>query len=440
MASEAKIYDLIGLGFGPSNLSMAVAIADDMETNGTENNIDMLFLEEKSDFAWHPGMLIKDTQMQISFLKDLITLKNPQSRFTFLNYIKEQGRLDEFINLREFYPTRIEFNGYLAWVAEQFKDKVEYGKTVMGVNPVENADGEVEYVEVSVADADGQVFVYRGKHIVVASGGIPTFPKGLEVPAHDNIFHSHHYLKNLEENFSKTDEPYRFVVIGGGQSSAEIFTNLISSYPNADVTVAMRAFAYRPADGSELVNELFFPSKVDFFYGLSEENREKFLRMHYNTNYAVVDNSLITSINKALYDQRVLGKDRFRIMNLHELNHMSTEGDTIVTEYRNVMTDEAVRLESDAVIMATGYLRPKQHPLLQGVDQYLIPTEEGGYQIEREYRLVTKENFKPSIFVQGYNESTHGLSDTLLSILPHRSSEILASLKQQIAAAEKVTV
>ena len=39
--------------------------------------------EQESEFAWHPGMLIKGTDLQVSFLADLVTMANPRSRYTF---------------------------------------------------------------------------------------------------------------------------------------------------------------------------------------------------------------------------------------------------------------------------------------------------------------------------------------------------------------------
>jgi lysine/ornithine N-monooxygenase len=47
-------------------------------------------------------------QRSFSASADLVTLRNPQSRFTFL-----KDHLNKFINLRNFYPTRIEFNDYI---------------------------------------------------------------------------------------------------------------------------------------------------------------------------------------------------------------------------------------------------------------------------------------------------------------------------------------
>jgi len=44
--------------------------------------------------------------------------------------------------------------------------------------------------------------------------------------------------------------------------------------------------------------------------------------------------------------------------------------------------------------------------------------------VGRDYRLATASGFRPCVFIQGTNESTHGLSDTLLSVLATRGQEI----------------
>jgi len=41
-----------------------------------------------------------------------------------------------------------------------------------------------------------------------------------------------------------------------------------------------------------------------------------------------------------------------------------------------------------------------------------------------------RAGFEPRIYLQGYSETSHGLSDTLLSVLAVRSREIARSLYQ----------
>ena len=59
---------------------------------------------------------------------------------------------------------------------------------------------------------------------------------------------------------------------------------------------------------------------------------------------------------------------------------------------------------------------------------YLVPDGSDGYKVNRSYDVETVEGFRPRLFLQGFCEDTHGLSDTLLSTLPIRSYQILEAL------------
>ena len=80
-----------------------------------------------------------------SFLKDLATLRSPQSPFTFLSYLHSQDRLLNFINRGSFTPTRKEYSDYLAWAAAAVQERgiqVRFGEEVIGLNRCD--DGTVE--------------------------------------------------------------------------------------------------------------------------------------------------------------------------------------------------------------------------------------------------------------------------------------------------------
>ena len=53
---------------------------------------------------------------------------------------------------------------------------------------------------------------------------------------------------------------------------------------------------------------------------------------------------------------------------------------------------------------------------------------------DRQYRLRMRKGFHPAVYMQGYSEPTHGLSDTLLSVLAVRAQEIATSAEQVQAA------
>ena len=142
----------------------------------------VLFIEKQREFKWHPGMLLPNSRMQIrfvpglrsavgsianrfcafSFLKDLATLRSPQSPITFLNYLHSQDRLLNFINRGSFTPTRKEFADYLTWAAEYVRSqgiKVRYGEEVVAIT--RRDDG---LVEVRSRDTvSGEEFCRRGR-------------------------------------------------------------------------------------------------------------------------------------------------------------------------------------------------------------------------------------------------------------------------------------
>ena len=83
--------ELLAIGAGPSNLALAVALE---ELGPPDLARGTLVIERDADIAWQRGMLLPDALSQVSFLKDLVTLRNPRSRFSFLNHLHSVGRLD----------------------------------------------------------------------------------------------------------------------------------------------------------------------------------------------------------------------------------------------------------------------------------------------------------------------------------------------------------
>lgn len=73
--------DLIGIGIGPSNLSTA-ALLDPLK------EINSIFFDCKQEFQWFPGMLFPEATIQVSWLKDLVTLVDPTSRHLFLSFCR----------------------------------------------------------------------------------------------------------------------------------------------------------------------------------------------------------------------------------------------------------------------------------------------------------------------------------------------------------------
>lgn len=436
---DTEVYDVVGFGFGPANLALLATIEE--ESNAVHGRpLKRLFIERKETFCWHPGMLLEGAQVQLSFLKDLVTLRNPQSRFTFLSYLKDKGRLNRFANLRQFHPTRLEFNDYYSWVAAQLTADVLYGTEVLSVDPVESPDsGLVEMVRVVTRNrASGEEKSFLTRNLVVATGGTPALPRGIGLRKSKRTLHTSDFIFRKKQDFADHNKNHRFVVVGSGQSAAEIFENLYNDYPNADVTAAIRRFAYQPADDSHFVNEIFFPQMEDFLFSLPERKRQQVIEAHRDTNYSCVDLDLIQNIYEFLYMDEVRGIERARIKPFLELRDIHDEGDETVLEFYNLIEETTEQIRADYAILATGYVRPKRHPLIDNLSPFLVPDSADGYKVDRYYRVETTQRFMPQLFLQGFCEHTHGLSDTLLSTLPIRSYDILKSLMTEETAAEKI--
>jgi L-ornithine N5-oxygenase len=186
---EAPVYDLIGVGFGPSNLALAIAITEHGAAAG--DTVTAHFLERQKDFGWHRGMLIEDATMQVSFLKDLATMRHPTSEFSFLNYLHARGRLVDFINHKNLFPLRTEVHDYFEWCAGELDHMVSYGSEVTSVTPVVH-DGAVGYVDVRVPGGN-----YRTRNVVLGTGLMPKLPA--EIAESARIWHNRDLLHRLEQ-------------------------------------------------------------------------------------------------------------------------------------------------------------------------------------------------------------------------------------------------
>lgn len=420
MSIPAVEHDFIGVGFGPSNLAIAVVMEE--EARFRNAGVDYCFIEKKPEFVWHGSMLLPGSDMQISFLKDLATLRNPQSRYTFINYLHENGRLKEFINLKTFFPARIEFNDYLGWVASHFDDRCRYGEEVVGVEPVKEG-GRVTKLAVVSRDAEGREQRRLARNLVIGVGGVASVPAPFAGLGDARVFHSSHYLEALGRLVASGQAPRRVAVVGGGQSAAEVFMDLVGRLPDAEVTMIARGDALKPSDDSPFVNEIFNPQFTDLIYHKSAACRAGILERYRNTNYSVVDADLIAAVYELLYMQKVSGRAPHRLLTGHEVVEAQAGADGVALAVRDRGHGTVAHHGFDAVVLATGYRRDDHRRLLGELAPWA-----GDFTVDRDYRLRTSADFAPGVYLQGCCEDSHGLSDTLLSVLAVRSAEIAESM------------
>lgn len=412
------VYDMIGIGFGPANLAIAIAMDEHQPANGEQ--LLSCFIEKQAGFEWHGGMLLSNTHLQVSFMKDLVTLRNPTSRYSFVNYLHQKKRLESFINLGSFYPSRLEYNDYMHWAAGTFGDRVHYGEEVIAIEPVEE-NGKVDWLTVRSRSADGVLKERRARSIIIGIGGRPNIPDIFKpYRDHPGLIHSSEY-KTHADRFAGPAS--RLAVVGAGQSAAEIFRDLMDRHPAAKVDLISRARALHPADDSPFVNEIFNPEFIDDFYRTPEPERQSMIRSFNQTNYSVVDLDLIEDIYARLYEQKVIGDPRHAFLPRHQITAIETADHKVSMALLDKSSGTQSWTTYDGVVLATGFHRQGHQSLLKDLTPWMAAEK-----ADRSYRLPMVANCTARVFLQGCCEDTHGLADTLLSVLAVRSDEVVASL------------
>jgi L-ornithine N5-monooxygenase len=410
MRGVAGVHDVVGVGFGPSNLALAIALA---ERSG-EPYLSARFVERQERFGWHRGMLIEDATMQVSFLKDLVTLRNPASAFSFLSYLHERGRLVDFINYGSSYPTRLEFHDYLEWAAAAFTDQVEYGTDVERILTV---PGEPGLLDVHTSSG-----VLRTRNVVLAAGLVPQLPEGVRTS--ERVWHS----RDLLTRIGSVRDPRRVIVVGAGQSAAEAVDHLHRTFPAATVSAVFARYGYSPADDTAFANRVFDPAAVDDFFRAPAEVKDLILGYHTNTNYSVVDRELIESLYRRHYHEKVSGQERLRFHNVSRVADAVEVDGRVELAVESMIDGSREVLTADVVVYATGY-RPSDPARLLGALGDAFPRDDAGrLLVRRDYRLETGDGCTAGVYVQGATEHSHGLSSTLLSNLAVRSGEIADSV------------
>jgi L-ornithine N5-oxygenase len=437
-ADEENVFDIVIAGFGPAALAIAIAMEDALEDSHGQSLHDLprkprvAFLEKQNDFAWHAGMLLEGAKMQISFIKDLATLRNPKSRFTFLNYLHQKKRLVQFANLNTFLPSRVEFEDYLRWCARHFDDVVSYGEEALDITPeipssnATDQTSEVKRFLVRSRNVHTQKeTIIKARHVIIAVGGKPNIPAPFAWNQ-PRVIHSSQYSQNLPFLLNNRAEKYNIAVIGGGQSAAEVFDNLHHNYPNCRTHLIFRQQSLKPSDDSPFVNEVFDPERIAPFYDQPAQWRTSTNLHHRNTNYGVVRLELLEKIYGTLYTQRLRYSSEeqwpHRILpnaTVEQVTQQSAKKISLDVHWTSACDPQDSHKENfeyDLVVLATGYSHNGHEDMLRPI-QDVSAKSEAQWSSGKDYRLqidglpVSKN---AGIWLQGCNEKTHGVSHSPL--------------------------
>lgn len=405
--------ELLAIGAGPSNLALAVALeelgSDDLAANS-------LLVERAPSIEWQHGLLLPWAKSQASFLKDLVTLRNPQSEYSFLNYLHTVGRLDDFINMASFLPYRIEVSEYFKWVASSLpKVQIKLDCSCISIEARRDASGELTGWLAQLSDGTA----VASRYLVMGIGRDAYVPPVFAEVTASRVIHSTQYRPSVAE-LSK-EFPYRVVVIGSAQSAAEMFRALQTDLPNAQLTWVMRSIGLGAYEKTKFTNELFFPSYVDDFYDARPEARDQLLQEMHRTNYSGIEPPFVDSIYSELYLDHLTKQNRKRIVTMTEITAAEETADEVVLELLDKKTGAVTELHRDLVFLGTGFV--KEMPTLIRELGFTLGLDH--IRVNRQYRLILTEPASAACYLQGVNETTHGIGDSLLSVVACRAGDIV---------------
>ena len=420
--------DVLGIGFGPANIALAVAAAEAATPWRVQ------FIEAEHDPAWQGGLLIDSANIQNHPARDLVTLLNPRSRFTFLNYLFEMGRLVEHLNLPTTFPLRKEYAQYISWVRKFFDEIVDYGERAVQLS-IDMAPGGFCY---EVLTTSGRR--YRARALVIATGRTPYIPPPFDSALPDRVLHSRDYSHRIRQ---LPEVPEAVVVIGASQSAVEITLDLARRFPESLIYHYIRGPALRLKDTSPFSEESFFPDFVNYYHNASRRSKKILDYYLRPTNYSSVDSDVLDELYLMIYEQRLDGRQRVFLHKHREVRAVASAVGEVSLTFEEIHTGHIERARANLVILATGFRdigpEPEHEPhpmLMAGIVDHFRFDRDGYLDIGQDYRVASVDPDIPPLFLNGLCETTHGIGDSgSFSLLSVRAGIISAGLTQALAAA-----
>lgn len=423
-----QTFDVLGIGFGPANLALAIALRE------ADSDLDIHFLEARPGPAWQSAMMLAGSDIQNHPVRDLVSLRNPRSRYTFINYLFEHDRLLAHLNLPSEFPLRKEYEQYICWAASHFADLVEYDSYVTEIWTEPNADDEPCYV---VTTATGKR--YRARALVLGTGRTPYIPTAFEGIDSPRVFHLTDYLPALHR-LAECDTPRNIAVVGGSQSAVELTLDLAKRFPHAQVTTYVRPYSLRQKDTSPFSEEGYFPEYTDYYYRAPRDRKDVLDSYMRPTNYSAADGDVLRELYALIYEQRLDGEQRVFVRGSREIRQVHADSTGLRLQITELNTGEHEDAEVDMVVLATGFrdLGPGAHqervpPLLGDLEHRFAFDDHGYLKVTYDYAVEAATPEMPVLFLNGLCESSHGIGDSgSFSLLSMRAEAISGGLRKRL--------
>jgi lysine N6-hydroxylase len=396
-------YDFIGIGLGPYNLGLACLTAP-------LDDLDGLFLEARRDVSWHPGMMLDGTRLQTPFLADLVTLADPTSPYSFLNYLKESGRMYPFYIRESFYPLRREYSDYCRWAAAKLPN-LRFGHRVTAVTH----DGDAYAVHVGDE-------VFRARRLVLGTGTPPYVPPACRDLGGD-LVHASAYREHRDALRAKRS----ITVVGSGQSAAEIYQDLLADIDTRGYRLnwVTRSPRFFPLEYTKLTLEMTSPDYVDYFHALPEQRRYA-LESEQKGLFKGINSDLINDIYDTLYAKSINGPVATKLMTNTALESASwdAEAGAYTLGLRHTEQQREFSLVTEGLVLATGYHYTPPAFLDPIRDRIRFDTR-GRFDVARNYSI---DHTGREVFLQNGGTHTHSITSPDLGMGPYRNSWIIREI------------
>lgn len=412
---DSSVLDYVGIGIGPFNLGLAALLAPLKELKG-------VFVDSRPEFNWHPGLMLAGTRLQTPFMADLVTMADPTSEYSFLNYAKQNGRLYSFCIRENLFLLREEYNAYCQWVSRQLTN-LRFSANVQQIH----FDPEHNIFRVLLQnEKTKQRQVYRSKKIILGTGTSPVIPEAFSDVA-PVACHSGDYKYQREKIFRKK----KIVLVGGGQSAAEIFYDLLQqrSENGFQLQWITRSSQFFPLEYNKLTLEYSTPDYLQYFLSLPSEKRKSRLQDQAHL-YKGINRDLLDSIFDLLYAQSLKGNQAVKLHANSELVSTKMDIGHTTAELDFIQHEQNIdfHLQADAVIFATGYAY-KTPAFLAPLKSMIHWNEQGIPNPDVNYSIDTSGN---RIFAQNLGLETHGFVTPDLSMAAYRNSIITNQLAGRV--------
>jgi L-ornithine N5-oxygenase len=247
---QSTTYDVVCIGFGTKGLALSTVLADH------DPSQKVLVVERDGQFNGDLGFASTESSAGSSFMRDLITLRNPRSEYTFINFLHETNLLIAFTNASQLITSRALTARYMTWVAEKIQRLgwVAFNKEAVNIKPTKvSADGQVSKWTVDLrANGSGAASKITCRRLIVATGAQSRLPESLASPKLNSYVMPMSRSAELIKRVHEASQPLNIAIIGADQESVELFEHLIAAPGQHCATMMIAGSALRVEDGTPL--------------------------------------------------------------------------------------------------------------------------------------------------------------------------------------------